>query len=116
MEENPGAPLMSATFPVGDNTKALLAGLNALKDAGRSGILASTDPAGGKLHYQAVVCPAHLAAGLSAAALTKSWDAALGGKSGGKEAAAMGSAPLFAESCFDPAAVDQLARDFAAKL
>ena len=87
---------MQARFDVSDNTKALQTGLNALKEAGKSGLLYSCDPASGRLHYQVVVSQAHLDAGLSALQLAFAFGEQLGSgaKSGGKDAAAMGSAPL----------------------
>lgn len=115
LQAHPAQPaLMTARFDVGDNGKALLAGLNALKDAGRSGLLLSSDPASGKLHYHALVCPEHLASGAvpAASALCQALDQRFGGKSGGKEATAMGSAPLQADSID----VDALAADLAKKL
>lgn len=83
---------------VGDNSKALLAGLNlVVKSNAKSGLIYSVDKQ--CVHFHSVVCQAHLDAGLSAVELTKAFAGKLvGGKSGGKPNAAMGSATLQAES------------------
>jgi alanyl-tRNA synthetase len=98
---------MVARFDVADNTKALLAGLNALKDASRSGLLYSFDLASSRIHYQSIVCPAH-STKFSALDLAKTFGDSLGGKSGGKEAAAMGSAPIPTE----PLDIDEITSRF----
>lgn len=111
LADSPEEPFLLREFAVGDNTKALLAGLNALVAAGRSGLLCSRDAASGRLYYQAMVCPAHQARGVSALELAQAFGDARGGRSGGREAAAMGSAPLVAD---DATGLEKATRDLVA--
>lgn len=100
-------PLLIKRLEVGDNNKALLDALNALKKEGRSGLLCSVDALNNKIHYQCMVADAHKGI-LNAAEVARTFGDAIGGKSGGKDTMAQGSAPL----C-DTQEAEQLALRFA---
>lgn len=108
----PTQSLIIERFNVGDNGKALLAGLNLIKDSGRSGLLYSVDPITNRVIYHSVISENHVKAGISAVDLLKKFDEEIaqgikekankndvnecekGGKSGGKPSAAQGSATI----------------------
>jgi alanyl-tRNA synthetase len=108
------APFVCLRVDVGANGKALLAGLNALAKAGRSGLLYSVEAcAEPRIHYHCVVAPV---SGLDALALTKTFADALAGKCGGRPAAAMGSAPFTTDAALEAAAKLVLLEPALAKL
>ena len=85
--------LLILGFEVGDDGKALLAALNVAKDAGRSGLFYSPDWTKGRLIYHCVIAPDHLGR-LDAVECARTFGEGLGGRCGGKPAAAQGSAPI----------------------
>jgi alanyl-tRNA synthetase len=96
------ASFVCMRIDVGANGKALLAGLNSLAKANRSGLLYSVEPApASRVHYHCVVAPE---SGLDALALTKLFAEALEGKFGGRPNAAMGSAPFISDAKLQEAA------------
>ncbi|PJF18581.1 hypothetical protein PSACC_01613 [Paramicrosporidium saccamoebae] len=104
--ESTAHPVVVKRIDVGDNGKALLDALNALKKAGHSGLLYSVDQQSGKIHYYSVVAEQHKS--LDASEWAKVFGEPLEGRSGGRALAAQGSAPM--RDCAD---AERLALEFA---